>query len=122
LAGSIGVPILLEAGLGIYQDLGDRLGQAYAINRLSAVRRLTGDHQNAAEMLDTDLGIYRDLSDQGGEAETLNEAGTLHQARGDLGHAWKCHQRALDLARKIGSLWDEAQAQAGLGRCALAAG
>lgn len=27
----------------------------------------------------------------------------------------------MDLARKIGSSWDEAQALAGLGRCALAA-
>jgi hypothetical protein len=32
------------------------------------------------------------------------------------------HRRALDLAREIESGWDEAHAQAGLGRCALAAG
>ena len=32
------------------------------------------------------------------------------------------HKHALDLARQIGSSWDEAHALAGLGRCALAAG
>ena len=34
----------------------------------------------------------------------------------------ECHRQALDLAREIGSAWDEAHALAGLGRCALAAG
>jgi Tetratricopeptide repeat len=32
------------------------------------------------------------------------------------------HQQALDLAREIGSAWDEAHALVGLGRCALAVG
>jgi tetratricopeptide (TPR) repeat protein len=42
--------------------------------------------------------------------------------RGDLRQAGSCHRQALDLAREIGSGWDEAHALAGLGRCALAAG
>ena len=33
-----------------------------------------------------------------------------------------CHRRTLDLARTIGSPWDEVRTLAGLGRCALAAG
>ena len=32
----------LEQALGIYRDLGDRLGQANALNYLGDVRRLTG--------------------------------------------------------------------------------
>ena len=52
----------------------------------------------------------------------LNERGTLHWVSDDLAQAESCHQRALDLARAIGSAWDEAHALAGLGRCALAAG
>ena len=52
----------------------------------------------------------------------LNETGTLHQAAGDLVRAEGYHQQALDLARQIGSSWDEAHALAGLGRCAQAAG
>ncbi|MGC1281565.1 MAG: tetratricopeptide repeat protein, partial [Streptosporangiaceae bacterium] len=31
------------------------------------------------------------------------------------------HQQALDLARQVGSSWDQAHALAGLGQCALAA-
>jgi tetratricopeptide (TPR) repeat protein len=41
---------------------------------------------------------------------------------GDLDQAGSIHQQALDLAREIGSSWDEAHALAGLGRCALASG
>ena len=35
--------------------------------------------------------------------------------------ARSCHQRALDLAHETGIAWNEANALAGLGRCALAA-
>jgi tetratricopeptide (TPR) repeat protein len=68
------------------------------------------------------LGIYRDLGDRSAEATGLNEAGTLHRIRGDLSAAGTCHRQSLDLAREIGSSWDEAHALAGLARCALAAG
>jgi tetratricopeptide (TPR) repeat protein len=52
----------------------------------------------------------------------LNEMGTLHRVGGDLVRAVAYHRQALDLAREIASSWDEAQALAGLGRCAQAAG
>ena len=54
--------------------------------------------------------------------EALNEAGTLYLARGDLDRAAAFHRQALELARRIGSSWDEAHALAGLGRCDLATG
>jgi tetratricopeptide (TPR) repeat protein len=42
--------------------------------------------------------------------------------RGDLSEARSYHRQSLDLARQIGSAWDEAHALAGLGRCLLATG
>ena len=84
---------------------------------------LTGEYPAAARALEQALGLYRDLGERGsGEAEALNETGTLHRVSGDLAQAEGCHQQALDLARAIGSSWNEAHALAGLGRCALAAG
>ena len=38
----------LEAALGIYRDLGDRLGEANALSYLGVVRRPTGDYPGAA--------------------------------------------------------------------------
>ena len=40
---------VLEQALGIYRDLGDRLGQANALSDLGAVRRVTGDYPAAAQ-------------------------------------------------------------------------
>jgi transcriptional regulator with XRE-family HTH domain/tetratricopeptide (TPR) repeat protein len=111
-----------EAANRVAGHLGDRLGQAGALNDLGAVRRMTGDYPAAAQALEQALGIYRDLDDRLGEAEALNGRGTLHRVRGELAQAEGCHQQALQLSRAIASAWDEAHALAGLGRCALAAG
>ena len=46
------------------RHLGDRLGQANALNDLGDVRRLTGDHRGAAEALEEALDIYRDIGDR----------------------------------------------------------
>jgi tetratricopeptide (TPR) repeat protein/transcriptional regulator with XRE-family HTH domain len=113
---------LLEQALGIYRDSGDRHGQAWALLDLGVIRRETGDYPAAAQLLDKALDICRDLDSRGGEPDTLNEKGTLYRATGDLAQARKCHQQALEQARAIASPLTEAQALAGLGRCALAAG
>jgi tetratricopeptide (TPR) repeat protein len=49
------------------QRLGDRLGQAGALNDLGVVRWLTGDYPAAAQVLEQALGIYRDLGDRLGQ-------------------------------------------------------
>lgn len=54
--------------------------------------------------------------------QARNERGALYRACGELARAEECHREALDLARAIDSPADEAQALAGLGRCATAAG
>ena len=113
-------PRPLEEALGIYRDLGNRLGQANALSDLGVLRRVTGDYPAAAQVLEQALGIYRDLGNRDGEAGALNEKGTLHRVSGDLTSAEESHQQALELARAIASPWDEARALAGLGRCALA--
>ncbi len=111
----------LDQALGIYRNLGQRRGQASALRELGIVRRLTGDYPAATQFLDQALGIYRDLRHRGGEAATLNERGALYRVMGELVIAKRCHQQALEIARAIASSPDEAEALAGLARCALAA-
>ena len=72
----------LEQALGIYRDLGDRLGQANALNYLGAVRRMTGDYPAAAQALEQALGIYRDLGDRLGQANALLDLGDRAAADG----------------------------------------
>ncbi len=106
----------------IFQELDDRLGQAVVLTYLGAVQREAGEYELAAEALEGALRTFREIKDQGAEVEVLNEIGTLSFARGDLDGAEGWHGQALTLARDIGSDWDEAHAEAGLARCALARG
>lgn len=62
------------------------------------------------------------ICDWGGETETLNERGTLYRVCGEFTEAEDCHRQALEIARAIANAWDEGQALAGLGRCAIATG
>ncbi len=110
---------LLEKGLDISRDLGERLCLANALTYLGAVRRETGDYPGAVNALQEALSIYRRFGFRGPLAEALNETGILHRVFGDLSQARDYHQQALRLAREIHSVWDEAHALAGLGRCAL---
>jgi len=48
-----------EEALGLYQKLGDRRGEANALNHLGAVRRGTGDLVGAAEVLADAQRPYR---------------------------------------------------------------
>ena len=66
----------LEQALDIYRDLGDRLGQAHALDDLGVVRRMTGDYPAAAQVLEQALGIYRDLGDRLGQATPSAPSGS----------------------------------------------
>ena len=110
-----------EQALGIYRQTGNGLGQANALSEMGVVLRQTGDYAAAARAAAQALRVYRDIGDRSGEAEALNEKGTLHRVSGELAQAEECHHQALEIARDTDS-WHEAQALAGLGRCALAAG
>ena len=68
---------MLQEALGIYRDLGDRLGQANALSGLGLVRRATGDYPAAARALEEALGIYRDLGDRVGQANALHKLGVV---------------------------------------------
>ena len=70
------------AAIQAARHLGDRLGQANALNDLGDVRRLTGDYPAAAQDLEQALGIYRDLGDRLGQANALNDLGVVRLADG----------------------------------------
>ena len=68
--------------MGLYRDLGDRLGQANVLRELGAVRRLTGDYPAAAQALEQALDIYRDLGDRLGQANALHDLGVVRSTDG----------------------------------------
>jgi tetratricopeptide (TPR) repeat protein/transcriptional regulator with XRE-family HTH domain len=84
------------------RHLGDRLGQANALNDLGVVQRLTDDYLAAAQVLEQALGIYRDLGDRLGQANALKDLGAARLAMDDYLAAAHTLQQALSISRDLG--------------------
>ena len=97
------------------QRLGDRLGQASALNDLGIVRRLTGDYPGAAQDLEQALGIYRDLGDRLGQANALSDLGIVRRLTGDYPAAAQALEQALGIYRDLGDRLGQANALSELG-------
>jgi tetratricopeptide (TPR) repeat protein/transcriptional regulator with XRE-family HTH domain len=90
------------AAIEAARRLGDRFGEANALNDLGDVRWLVGDYPAAAEALDRALVIYRDLGDRLGQANVLNYLGIVRCLTGDYPAAAQAQERALSLYRDLG--------------------
>jgi tetratricopeptide (TPR) repeat protein/transcriptional regulator with XRE-family HTH domain len=90
--------------------VGDRPGQADALNDLGTVLRLTDDYPAAAHAHEQALGIYRDLGDRLGEANALNTLGSVLKLTGDYPAATQAVERALGIYRDLGNDVGEASA------------
>ena len=97
------------------RHLGDRLGEAGALNQLGVVRRQTGDYRDSAEAQEAALGICHDLGDQLGEANALYELGAVRRMTGDLAGAAPVLEAALGIDRDLGDRLGEARALNELG-------
>jgi tetratricopeptide (TPR) repeat protein len=95
--------------------LGDRLGQAGALNDLGILRRLTGDYPAAAQAHEQALNIYRDLGDQRGQANALNDLGAVRRGTGDYPAAAQAQEQALSIYRDLGDRRGQANALSDLG-------
>jgi tetratricopeptide (TPR) repeat protein len=99
-----------QAAIEAALHLGDRLGQAGALNDLGVVRRLTGDYAAAAQVLEQALGIYRDLSDRLGQANALANLGVVRQLTGEYPSAAQAVEQALVIYRDLGDRGGEVTA------------
>ena len=103
------------AAIEAARHLGDRLGQAGALNDLGEVRGVTGDYPGAAGDLEGALGIYRDLGDRLGQANALNDLGEVHLSTGEFPAAAQLLEQALDICRDLGDRLGQAHALRDLG-------
>ncbi len=90
------------------RHLGDRLGEANALNHLGVVRELMGDYPGAAEAVEAALGICRDLGDLLGEANALGGLGVVRRMTGDYPGAAEAVEAALGIHRDLGNRHGEA--------------
>ena len=103
------------AAIQAARQLGDRLGQAGALNDLGDVRRLTGDYPAAVQDLEQALDIYRDLGDRLGQAGALHDLGNVRRLTGDYPAAAQDLEQALGIYRDLGDRLGQAGALRYLG-------
>jgi tetratricopeptide (TPR) repeat protein len=88
--------------VGAARDLGDRPGLARALLDLGTVRRLAGDYEGAADVLEEAVSIREELADGSGLAAVLVELGHVYSLSDEYLNSAGSAERALRLYRETG--------------------
>jgi predicted ATPase/DNA-binding SARP family transcriptional activator len=92
----------LEAGLHIYEELGDHHGIAETLYHLSFALSRQGDLGRAQDLLERSLSLYRQAGDNRGVAAALHLVGSITFRQGDYVGASELLERSLEIAQEIG--------------------
>jgi tetratricopeptide (TPR) repeat protein/transcriptional regulator with XRE-family HTH domain len=97
------------------RHIGNRLGEANALNDLGILRCLTGDSTGGASALEGALDIYCELGDRQGQAGALNHIAYVRRTAGNFPGAVDAAEAAFGIARDIGDRQGQANALKELG-------
>ena len=87
----------------LYQQLGNRRGQALCLYSLAAIAEYQGQDAQALSHAEQSASLFRGIGDKAGETELLNAAGWYHALLGDHPQARGLCRRALALNTHYGS-------------------
>jgi DNA-binding SARP family transcriptional activator len=106
-AGTLGeyqwVPEYYANSLKLYQQLGNRHGQAEALYALAVIAEFQGQYAEALAYAEQAVGLCRGIGDKAGETEMLNWAGWYQARLGDYPQARALCRQALALNIHYGS-------------------
>ena len=111
-----------QQALTLFRELGDRSGEAYALDNLGTVYWRQGHYEQAGEHHQQALILFRELGDRAGEAYALNGVGEILYATDHPEQARAQHTAALTLTSQIGDRYQQARAHNGLARTHHATG
>jgi DNA-binding SARP family transcriptional activator len=92
----------LRRALHIFEDIGDRYGQAQAWGSIGIVLNVTGQYADALRCQQHALVIFRAVGDGPGEARTLSNLGCVYQLQRLADPAADYHHQALALFQEQG--------------------
>ena len=105
-----------QVALAAARTVGDRQGQACALNQLGIAQELTGDYPAAAASQTEALQLFRDIGDRHGQAEAAINLGELRSLSSAHDDARGYYARALSIALDINAPDQEARSLEGIGR------
>jgi tetratricopeptide (TPR) repeat protein len=87
----------------LYQQLGNRHGQALCLYSLAALAEFRGQYAEALSHAEQAASLFRGIGDKAGETELLNAVGWYHALLGDYPQARGLCRQALALNTDYGS-------------------
>jgi predicted ATPase/DNA-binding SARP family transcriptional activator len=93
----------LEQGRDIFQEAGERWGQAYALKLLASFLRSTGDEETACDLVEEEVELFRETGDRWGLAISLNDLGLISIEQGNYLAANRHLEESLEIFREFGS-------------------
>ena len=106
--------------LAAYQALGDKYGQALALENLGTLTRLHfADPDGARRLHEQSLAIRREVGDRLGIADSARYIALLALGTGELGTARQLHEERLAIERELDNAAHVAEALTDLGEIAL---
>jgi predicted ATPase len=107
---------LIQQGVTLFEEVGDKWGLAFALDFLAdATLLLGGDQSEAARHKQQSLLLYRELNDTWGIASQLSELGYLAVREGRYDAARSMLEEAVPLMKTVGDRWYVAHATRSLG-------
>ena len=93
---------MAEQALALFQEIGDRAGEAEQLNNIGAALVMMGDIQGARALFERAVPIHEELGDTGGLAIALTNVGELEMQDSNTASAEKSFSRALQIFRESG--------------------
>jgi tetratricopeptide (TPR) repeat protein len=93
-----------DQALLLYQQLGDKLGEANCIRSLGDIALRQSDHGSARARYEQALPLYQQVGDPLGEANCVKSLGDIALRRSDHGSARTRYDQALLLYQQVGDL------------------
>ncbi|MFZ1315403.1 tetratricopeptide repeat protein [Methanothrix sp.] len=113
---------LYNESLKIWQDLGERSGEARTLHNLGSLAKASNDYPEARRLYNESLKIWQDLGERSGEARTLHALGSLAEASGDYPEARRLYNESLKISQDQGDRRGEARTLRDLAMLAQASG
>ena len=107
--------------LQLRRQLGDRAGEALALNAIGWYHILLGRPQQARIFCQQALTLFCHTGYRLGQAQACDSLGYAEHQLGHLDHATACYERALGILRDLGELFGQADTLARLGDTRAAA-
>jgi DNA-binding SARP family transcriptional activator len=106
---------MLQGALGLFEEVGDRLGQALALRNLAHLDRLQGRPESSVERYQAALERFEEVGDRAAQAHVLSGLARAALDQGTLDTAERLVKESLALAQEIGNRRLQAQALHRLG-------